>query len=144
MCIREGVAAAGAGEATITVSVPGTGLKDEVTVTVVAPAEMTPEEFLTSNYFVVDDDGTTSEITIHFYEDGTGYEKEEGSAGVYEYNFEWSVEGRTLYIDNWSPELNGGDDVFYAFYGGNISPNFDRPTPEMESHDFEVAPGPLE
>lgn len=138
------VTAVGAGEATITVSVPGTSLKDEVTVTVVAPAEMTPEEFLTSNYFVVDDDGTTSEITIHFYEDGTGYEKEEGSAGVYEYNFEWSVEGRTLYIDNWSPELNGGYDVFYAFYGGTISPNFDRLTLEMEGHDFEFAPVPLE
>ena len=138
------VTAVGAGEATITVSVPGTNLKDEVTVTVVAPAEMTPEEFLTSNYFVIDDDGTTSEITIHFYEDGTGYEKEEGSAGVYEYNFEWSVDGRTLSIDNWSPELNGGYDVFYAFYSGTISPNFDRLTLEMEGHDFEFAPVPLE
>lgn len=138
------VTAVGAGEATIAVAVPGTNLKDEVTVTVVAPAEMTPEEFLTSNYFVIDDDGTTSEITIHFYEDGTGYEKEEGSAGVYEYNFEWSVDGRTLSIDNWSPELNGGYDVFYAFYSGTISPNFDRLTLEMEGHDFEFAPVPLE
>lgn len=138
------VTAVGAGQATIAVAVPGTNLKDEVTVTVVAPAEMTPEEFLTSNYFVIDDDGTTSEITIHFYEDGTGYEKEEGSAGVYEYNFEWSVDGRTLSIDNWSPELNGGYDVFYAFYSGTISPNFDRLTLEMEGHDFEFAPVPLE
>lgn len=138
------VTAVGAGEATITVSVPGTSLKDEVTVTVVAPAEITAEEFLTSNYFVIDDEGTTAEITIRFYEDGTGYEKEDGDAGVFEYNFEWSVDGREVTIDNWGPELNGGAEVWYAFYGGTISPNFDRLTLDMEGHDFEFAPVPLE
>lgn len=138
------VTAVGAGEATITVSVPGTNLKDEVTVTVVAPAEITAEEFLTSNYFVIDDEGTTAEITIRFYEDGTGYEKEDGDAGVFEYNFEWSVDGREVTIDNWGPELNGGAEVWYAFYGGTISPNFDRLTLDMEGHDFDFVPVPLE
>ncbi len=138
------VTAVGAGEATITVAVPGTSIKDEVTVNVVAPAEITAEEFLTSNYFVIDDEGTTAEITIRFYEDGTGYEKEDGDAGVFEYNFEWSVDGREVTIDNWGPELNGGAEVWYAFYGGTISPNFDRLTLDMEGHDFEFAPVPLE
>lgn len=138
------VTAVGAGEATITVTVPGTSLKDDVTVTVVAPAEMTAEEFLTSNYFVVDDEGTDSDITIKFYDDGTGYEKEITSGTTYEYNFEWSVDGREVTIDNWGPELNGGLDVYYEFFGGTISPNFDRLTLDMEGHDFDFVPVPLE
>lgn len=120
------VTAVGAGEATITVSVPGTSLKDEVTVTVVAPAEMTGEEFLTGNTFELV--YQTETIYMTFEADGTGHQLERSPTRDYEFTFDWSVDGRNVTIDNWSDDLNGEGAVYWDFYEGEISPTFDSLT----------------
>lgn len=135
------VTAVGAGEATITVSVPGTSLKDEVTVTVVAPAEMTGEEFLTGNVFELV--YQTETIHMTFEADGTGHQLERSPTRDYEFTFTWSVEGRNVTIDNWSDDLNGGGPVYWDFYEGEISPAFDSLTltkTNYNSYDFTLIP----
>lgn len=135
------VTAVGAGEATITVSVPGTNLKDEVTVTVVAPAEMTGEEFLTGNVFELV--YQTETIHMTFEADGTGRQLEMAGNRDYEFTFTWSVEGRNVTIDNWSDDLNGGGPVYWDFYEGEISPTFDSLTltkTNYNSYDFTLIP----
>lgn len=135
------VTAVGAGEATITVSVPGTNLKDEVTVTVVAPAEMTGEEFLTGNVFELV--YQTETIRMTFEADGTGRQLEMAENRDYEFTFTWSVEGRNVTIDNWSDDLNGGGAVYWDFYEGEISPTFDSLTltkTNYNSYDFTLIP----
>ena len=135
------VTAVGAGQATITVSVPGTNLKDEVTVTVVAPAEMTGEEFLTGNVFELV--YQTETIHMTFEADGTGRQLEMAENRDYEFTFTWSVEGRNVTIDNWSDDLNGGGPVYWDFYEGEISPAFDSLTltkTNYNSYDFTLIP----
>ena len=135
------VTAVGAGEATITVSVPGTNLKDEVTVTVVAPAEMTGEEFLTGNVFELV--YQTETIHMTFEADGTGRQLEMAESRDYEFTFTWSVEGRNVTIDNWSDDLNGGGPVYWDFYEGEISPTFDSlalTKTNYNSYDFTLIP----